>query len=169
MGKTLLDIMKQSSDNYIRKIEDNVVQLLEAARNGDAGTIDNLVKNGISPLMTLHTKIEAMHVHEDKDVEFVSLEDVIQENSHLAIFIAAGFGHADAIRPLLKVEGKQQLRSTITTITNYKRLKYSPLELAAISGSSDAVDWILTNYPKAFPVFNLGEPIQRQYHIEPIP
>ena len=112
-GETPRDIMKRSDNIELRKLEEDVTLLLEAARTGNIGEIRKLFSRGLSPLMVnadgrsaLYEAITSFHIGvidcllESKAKEQLMLWD--QANLELPLHTAAKIGFMKALERVLK-------------------------------------------------------------------
>ena len=83
-GQTVLDILQQSTDEFLSGLESRVILLIEAARAGDTAIVRDLMENGISPLL-------------------------VDAEGHLALYEAVCSGKSGAVECLLKTKGEEQL------------------------------------------------------------
>lgn len=111
--KTPLDLMKTSDDIGLRKLEENVNSMIDAARTGDIEVIKSLLRMGLSPLMvTANGRSALFEATENSQVKVIdyllksnTTEQVMlsdRQTKLRPLHMAARVGSVEALERLLK-------------------------------------------------------------------
>ena len=156
-GETPLDIMKRSDDTELRRLEDDVTLMVEAAKIGNIEEIERLFSRGLNKLMrkangtiALYAAIRSFQI----EVIDYLLESRAEEQLSMGrpLYDAAEAGFVEALDRILKYHPDVNDRGL-----DYKTV----LWYGAKSGNADVVRLLLKNKARLLPPEPPGSPVIR--------